>query len=304
MELRNITTFVKAAEVQSFTRAAEQLGYSQSAVTVQIRQLEEELEVRLFERIGKKVRLTEEGNRFWESALEILKRIDGVKADLHPSDKMSGALRVATAESLLCSILAPVLPRFAAETAGGSGHSEVEVCVRTGTIDRLFEMVRQNDADLLFFLDKKTRMPEWEPVFERREPIVFVAGAENPIAREKHISVDRVMQEAFLLTEKGVSYRYDLEQELIGRGVELHPFLETGNTELIVNLVQQNLGVSFLPEYTVKEQVAKGTIAVLDVDFPPVEMWSQMVYHKNKWLTPQMKLFIRLVKEHLMPDDI
>ena len=303
MELRNITTFVKAAEVQSFTRAAEQLGYSQSAVTVQIRQLEEELEVRLFERIGKKVRLTEEGNRFWESALEILKRIDGVKADLHPSDKMSGALRVATAESLLCSILAPVLPRFAAETAGRSGHSEVEVCVRTGTIDRLFEMVRQNDADLLFFLDKKTRMPEWEPVFERREPIVFVAGAENPIAREKHISVDRVMQEAFLLTEKGVSYRYDLEQELIGRGVELHPFLETGNTELIVNLVQQNLGVSFLPEYTVKEQVAKGTIAVLDVDFPAVEMWSQMVYHKNKWLTPQMKLFIRLVKEHLMPDD-
>lgn len=79
MEIRNITTFVRVAELQSFSRAAEQLGYSQSAVTVQIRQLEQELGLLLFERIGKQVRLTENGSRFVLRALDILNAVDAAK---------------------------------------------------------------------------------------------------------------------------------------------------------------------------------------------------------------------------------
>lgn len=101
MEIRNITTFVRVAELQSFSRAAEQLGYSQSAVTVQICQLEQELGLLLFERIGKQVRLMENGSRFVLRALDILNAVDAAKNMAYEPERVFGKLRIATAESLV-----------------------------------------------------------------------------------------------------------------------------------------------------------------------------------------------------------
>lgn len=291
MEIRNIATFMRVAELQSFSRAAEQLGYSQSAVTVQIRQLEQELGIPLFERIGKRVRLTEDGNRFIPRALDILNAVDAAKHLTRAPEKPSGRLRIGTAESLLISVLPPILMEFSAQ------YPQVEISTHTGTIAELFDMVRQNDVDLLFFLDKKTHNPEWIKAAKRLEPIVFAASASHPLAGEQHIPMQRLLREPFLLTEKGISYRYDLEQLLAAQGLELHPILETGNTDVITQMLLQNTGVSFLPEYVIRRYAQAGQAAVLDVDCPPIQMWSQLVYHKNKWITPQMKLFIDLLGE-------
>lgn len=291
MEIRNITTFVRVAELQSFSRAAEQLGYSQSAVTVQIRQLEQELGLLLFERIGKQVRLTENGSRFVLRALDILNAVDAAKNMAYEPERVFGKLRIATAESLLISVLPPVIMKFRQRCP------EVESITYTGVIGELFDMVRQNDVDLLFFLDKKTYHSEWVKVTERLEPIVFAASAEHPLAAQKNISLERVLEEPFLLTEKGISYRYDLEQNLAARNMEIHPFLETGNTDVITNLLLHNAGISFLPKYVIDQFVRQGRLVLLDVDVPQIQMWSQLVYHKNKWITPQMKVFIELMDE-------
>ncbi|MDO5349143.1 MAG: LysR family transcriptional regulator [Lachnospiraceae bacterium] len=291
MEIRNITTFVRVAELQSFSRAAEQLGYSQSAVTVQIRQLEQELGLLLFERIGKQVRLTENGSRFVLRALDILNAVDAAKNMAYEPERVFGKLRIATAESLLISVLPPVIMKFRQRCP------EVEIITYTGVIGELFDMVRQNDVDLLFFLDKKTYHSEWVKVTERLEPIVFAASAEHPLAAQKNISLERVLEEPFLLTEKGISYRYDLEQNLAARNMEIHPFLETGNTDVITNLLLHNAGISFLPKYVIDQFVRQGRLVLLDVDVPQIQMWSQLVYHKNKWITPQMKVFIELMDE-------
>ena len=291
MEIRNITTFVRVAELQSFSRAAEQLGYSQSAVTVQIRQLEQELGLLLFERIGKQVRLTENGSRFVLRALDILNAVDAAKNMAYEPERVFGKLRIATAESLLISVLPPVIMKFRQRCP------EVEIITYTGVIGELFDMVRQNDVDLLFFLDKKTYHSEWVKVTERLEPIIFAASAEHPLAAQKNISLERVLEEPFLLTEKGISYRYDLEQNLAARNMEIHPFLETGNTDVITNLLLHNAGISFLPKYVIDQFVRQGRLVLLDVDVPQIQMWSQLVYHKNKWITPQMKVFIELMDE-------
>ena len=94
MELRNITAFVRIAEVQNFSKSAQQLGYSQSAVTMQIKQLEEELHAQLFERIGKKVKLTQAGERFLPRALEILNSVRRAESVLEEPGETSGALRI------------------------------------------------------------------------------------------------------------------------------------------------------------------------------------------------------------------
>ena len=116
-------------------------------------------------------------------------------------------------------------------------------------------MVQRNEIDLLYFLDRKTNFPEWIKVAERPEPAVFVASAQSRLAGQPQISLEQLLEEPFLLTEKGISYRYAMEQVLAERGMELHPFLETGNTDIITKMLLENRGISFLPEFVVRDYI-------------------------------------------------
>lgn len=295
MELRNVTTFLRVAELQSFSKAASQLGYSQAAVTVQIKQLEHELGTQLFERIGRRIQLTEQGIRFIPYAKDLLVAAQKAHSFLGSDSQPCGKLRIGTAESLSISVLPPILLEFSRQCP------RVETSIRTGRIPELFEMVRQNDVDLLYFLDKSTHDPEWVKVFERPEPIVFVAPAGHPLVGVPRIPASRLLAEPMALTERGISYRYDLEQMLAARSLELHPFLETGNTHIITRMLLQGAGISFLPQYAVQRHLDSGALAVLDVDLPRVEMRSQLIYHKNKWITPQIERFLDLLQRQAGP---
>lgn len=293
MEIRNIATFVRIAELQNFSRAAEQLGYSQSAVTMQIKQLEEELHTPLFERIGKHVKLSQAGERLLPRALDILDAVRRAEDVTRAPGDVTGRLRVGTAESLLISVLPPILMEF------GRLCPHVEVSTHTALVSDLFDMVRRNDIDVLYFLDQKTDFAEWVKVAERPEAAVFVASAEHPLARERRIPLERLLMEPFVLTEKGISYRFALEQALAAEGLALHPFLETGNTDVITKMLLQNLGVSFLPEFVVRDFIRDGRLSALDAACPEICMYSQLIYHRNKCVTPQMERFLELMTRQI-----
>lgn len=293
MEIRNLITFVRIAEVQNFSKTAEQLGYSQSAVTMQIKQLEAELQRPLFERIGKQVKLTLAGERLLPYALDILNSVKKAESIVQEPDQIAGKLRIGTCESYVISILPPVIMEF------GRLCPHVEISTHTALVSDLFQMLRQNDIDILYFLDEKIYFPEWIKLSERPENIFFVASADSPLAKESHIPMERLLQEPLYLTEKGISYRYAMEQRLAAKGYELHPLWEVGNTDVITKFLLKNRGVSFLPEYVVHEELKKGQLVVLDTDCEEIIMWSQLVHHRNKYVTPQMQLFLELLTRHI-----
>lgn len=293
MEIRNIITFVRIAELQNFSKAAEQLGYSQSAVTMQIKQLEAELNTQLFERIGKRIKLTQAGSRLLPCALAVLDAVRQAEDITREPGNLTGKLRIGTAESLLISVLPPIIIEFSRLCP------HVELSTHTALVSDLFDMVRQNDIDLLYFLDQRTNFTEWVKVVERRESAFFVTSPYSPLAGKKNIPLERLVREPFLLTEKGVSYRYTMEQVLAQNGLALHPFLETGNTDIITRLLLQNRGVSFLPEFVVRDYLKSGRLVVLDTRCPEIHMWSQLVYHRDKCLTPQMERFMELVVKYI-----
>lgn len=163
MEIRNLMTFVRIAEIQNFSKTAEQLGYSQSAVTMQIKQLETELHAQLFERIGKQVKLTQAGERLLPHALEILNTVRKAERISQEPEQISGRLRIGTCESLVISMLPPVI----LEMSQLCPH--VEISTHTALVPDLFQMLRQNDIDILYFLDEKHDSPEWIKVSERPE---------------------------------------------------------------------------------------------------------------------------------------
>lgn len=291
MEIRNLIAFVRIAEVKNFSKSAQLLGYSQSAVTMQIKQLEQELNAQLFERIGKQVKLTQAGERLLPYALEILNTVQKAQSMVQENEQITGHLRIGTCESYVIGMLPQVLTEFQKQCP------KVEVQVQTGSTTDLTQRLRQNDIDLLFFLDQKLYFPEWIKVFERPEHSFFVASAKSKLAAEKHISIETLLQEPLFLTEKGISYRYAMEQRLAERGFALHPFLEIGNTDVITQFVLQNKGISFLPNYVVKPYIQSGELVKLDTECPEITMWSQLVYHRNKYITPQMKRIIEIMTQ-------
>ncbi|OUQ43304.1 LysR family transcriptional regulator [Drancourtella sp. An12] len=295
MEIRNLMTFVRIAEIQNFSKTAEQLGYSQSAVTMQIKQLETELHAQLFERIGKQVKLTQAGERLLPHALEILNTVRKAERISQEPEQISGKLRIGTCESLVISMLPPVI----LEMSQLCPH--VEISTHTALVPDLFQMLRQNDIDILYFLDEKHDSPEWIKVSERPEKIFFVASAESSLAGQSRIPIERLLEEPLFLTEKGISYRYTMEQLLAAKGYELHPFWEVGNTDVITRFLLKNKGISFLPEYVVHDYLEQGDLVVLDTECNDIIMWSQLAYHRHKYVTPQMNLFLDLMSKHIPP---
>ena len=290
MEIRNLITFVRIAEVRNFSKTAEQLGYSQSAVTMQIKQLEAELQVQLSERIGKKAKLTQAGQRLLPYALDILSAAGKAESIAREPEQISGKLRIGTCESYVISVLPPVFMEMGERCPG------VEISTHTAPVPDLIDMLRQNDIDILYFLDEKLYFPEWIKVMEQPENIYFVSSSSSPLARMKKIPISRLVEEPLYLTEKGISYRYAMEQTLAAAGYELHPRLEVGNTDVITRFLLKNKGISFLPEYVVKDDVKDGRLAILDTECPRIVMWSQLAYHRNKYVTPQMKLFLEFMQ--------
>ena len=291
MELRNISTFLRVAATRNFSRAAEQLGYSQSTVTIQIQQLEKELGTQLFERIGKQVSLTEQGEAFIYHANEIMRVTNEAMTFASDADIPTGFLRIGGVESLCTAIIPELLLKF---------HKicpKVQIVIRTATTEELIDMVRCNDIDLLFTLDKKVYGSEWIRAVQKEEEIVFVASGRHSFTDGKKVDLQTIINEPFILTEKGGSYRYELERILASYEIEIRPVLEIGNTETIIHLLEEGMGVSFLPLFSVKKAIKQGKLSQIQTNIPTIKMCSQLLYHKNKWVTPQMQTFISIVQD-------
>ena len=188
MDIRNVKTFVRVAELKSFTKAAENLNYVQSTVTAQIKQLEKELGYSLFDRIGKKISLTVMGERFLKIAYELLlvsEKAENLNAD---SNDIKGVLRVGVSESLLISVFKDLIPEFKAK------FKNIDLRIRSGHTVDLFEQLRQNNLDLLFVSKVRNTDPDLKCYYARRENSVFISGTDYENTSGKIASLDNIFK--------------------------------------------------------------------------------------------------------------
>ena len=265
MELRNINTFLHIAELHSFSRTARQLGYSQSAVSSQIAQLEAELGAPLFDRVGKTVRLTGAGETFLGYARTLLATVEQAQAALQLPQQISGRLRIALADSVCSTFLPDLLQRYHAQ------FPQVELVLCTATDDGMLQMLTTNQVDLAYTLDHPLLQPTLVQAVDVPEPVCFIAPAGHPLAARDTVSLEELVQQEFLLTERGMSYRDALDQCLAAHGLQLQPYLELGSAALLCQMVERGMGLSFLPEYIVRAAGLPGGDAPAAV-LPPGQM--------------------------------
>ncbi len=291
MELRNLITFIHVAELGNFTKAAEQLGYSQSTISFQIKQLEQELGCLLFERINHTITLTESGHELVSYAHGIRTLMDEFKESLM-KEELSGSIHIVTPDSICDDMINSHYIDFHKK------YPSISIRFTTGDSGVMLNMLDHNEADFIITLDNRIYNKDYIIAKEQPLSMHFVASTSSKFAGKKNLSIKDIINEPFILTENGQGYRRVFDKELAKKSLEIDPVLEIGRTDIITSLVAKGDMISFLPDFVTKDLIDSGELCYLDVKDMNVEIWKQLIYHKNKWMSKSLKTFIDYVKEN------
>lgn len=293
MEIRNLISFVYVAEMNSFTKAAEELGYSQSTVSFQIKQLETELDCLLFERINHTITLTDKGEELLKYAHSINALTEGFMEKMNSPKHVAGAIHFVAPDSVCEEMLLSHYFDFHSKYPG------VELKFTNADTGVMFDMLDSNEADVIITLDNHVYQKDYVIAMEQPVGMHFVASSRSRFKDVKNLSIRDIVDQPFILTERGMGYRRFLDKELAKKSMDITPVLEIGRTDIITKLLAQSEdSISYLPDFTTKEMVEAGRLVYLDVCDMQTEVWKQLIYHKNKWLSRAMKAFLEYVREH------
>ena len=291
MELRNLLTFTYVAEQGSFTKAAELLGYSQSTISFQIKQLEEELDCLLFERINHTITLTQRGHELVFYAHQILALADEFKEKPNKEEKPAGNIHIVTPDSVCEDMVKSHYIDF------HNKYPQIAIRFTTADTNVMFDMLDHNEADLIITLDRHSYHKDHVIAKEQQLSMHFVANARSRYAGMKGLSILDIAGEPFILTEYGQGYRRVFDRELAKKSIEITPVLEIGRTDMITTLLTQSDMISFLPDFVTQALVDSGELCYLDICDINTDIWKQLIYHKNKWMSKSLKAVLDYIME-------
>ena len=291
MELKNLLTFQTVVDRSSYQRAAEALGYTQSTVTVHIQQLEEELGLPLFQRTGRRMVLTQTGERFLPQVRELLLAADRLAQIGQEGREPSGVLRVDMAETLLCYQVQPVIQKFRRLAP------QVRLVIRSRNCLDIAENVRSGACDLGvgYDMDWSRDVLEVEPM-GAYEVILLAA----PQFAHRDFTTPGQRKPVSLVTDEPDSiFRRRLEDYLRERDITLDATLELWSIETIKRCVMSDLGFTYLPRFAAREELGRGLLLELEAPVSGVRFPALCARHKRRWVTPAMELFMDLLRENL-----
>jgi DNA-binding transcriptional LysR family regulator len=291
LEIRNLLTFVHVAELNSFTKAANVLGYSQSTVSFQIKQLETELGCLLFERINHTLILTDKGRELLNYAQQVTRLTEEFRQNMSENKRIEGYVHILTPDSLCEAMLLEHYADFYTRYPG------IRLKFSTADTEDMFQILDRNEADAMLTLDSHVYKKNYIIASEKRISTHFVAGADSPLAKRHEIPIRELVSEPFILTERGMGYRGVLENQLAKMSLEIQPVLEIGRTDIIMKLLESGNAVSFLPDFVTRRKVEEGSLIYLNVPDMDIDIWQQLIYHRDKWISQALDAFLRYVIE-------
>ncbi|KHE72865.1 LysR family transcriptional regulator [Halobacillus sp. BBL2006] len=293
MDLSYLYTFKEVARWGSYTRTGEELGYAQSSVTTQIKKLEEHYKVKLFERVGQKMRLTQSGEELLYYVQQVINLMDEAEIKVSQTSNMRGTIRIGTVESLAAYYITGILKLFKKE------NPNMKIQLESGLCPNLLEGILESHYDLAVVLDEPIKHPNLTSISLRKEKMFMVASPQNHLAADQNLDIGLMEDETLILTEKDCSYRKSLEKLLKAKGIQARSVISFSSLEAIKQCVVDELGIAMLPEMTVKEDLKNGRLARLDFDYEDFGMMIQLVYQKRKWLSPSLEEFIKLMTDEV-----
>lgn len=293
MEVRQLQIFRILVEELNFTRTAERVHTVQSNVTAQIKALEEELGVPLFDRLGRRVTLTDAGHRFQPFAEQALLAMEQGQRAVRNGSEPSGPLRISAPES----VVTYRLPRLLREFRNRFPH--VQLIFRPHLDDSLVIELETGRIDMVIEMRDAISNPAFQSVPLRTERVFLLAHGNDPLARQQTVKPGDLEGQTLLLTEQGCGYRAKLDRVLAMQNIRPGHVTEFSSVEAIKQCVAAGMGVGLLPAIAVAREVRQYQFKALHWAGPSLDIQTHIVWHKDKWISPAMAAFRDLVKDSL-----
>ena len=285
--IKNLEAFIAVARLLNFGEAAGFLNYSQSTVSEQIKSLEVYLGVRVFERIGRKVFLTEDGKKLIPYAERMVRDAENLKNLFKTDEEVSGTIVIGAAETLCTYWLPPLLKEYRLL------YPAVQINIRVGICTEFPQWLQKNVVDTAFSLYDGYNEPQIrEHTLFTGETVLF-AAPDNPLAALNEIVLSNLTGQTLLMPEGNSGYPMDLKLLMEKHGVKTN-ILEFSSLESIKQCVKSGLGVSLLPEMAVEEELKRGELVKLRWN-SSIKVKGQMVLHHDKWMSPALAAMEGLV---------
>ena len=289
MTLRHMRIFQKIYETQSVTRAAEALHMTQPAVTRALQELEKYYGLRLFERLNRRLTVTEAGRRMYDYALHLTETFDTMEKSLRDWERQ-GVLRVGASVSLGCSLLPQLARTFQEE------HPGVEVRVRIANGELLRRDLLENRLDLALLEGEENGADLMLTPFAAGEMALIVPPG-HPLARAGAATLAQAAAYPLLLRETGSATRRFLDQLLMSRGLAVQPVWESASTQALLSAVREGLGITLVPWALARQTVLRGEAERCPVTDAELIRRRYVAWHPSKYVTGTMRAFVNLCME-------
>lgn len=288
MTLKHLNTFLTLTQEQSFTRAAARLNCAQSGVTTHIKQLESELGVHLFERIGKRVRLTPEGEALIPYAQKMLS-LSGEIASLY---QKPGRLTIGATESVASYLLGNIVKEFTILCP------DTEIFFQMTDHRDYCQMLCNGELDLAIVLDTPVKRSPIRVLHKHRESILLAVSSTHELSGGRRVQPEELEAFPLLLPSPDCPYRILFEQKLAAGGIRPKTALSTDSIPIIKEMVLCGTGPGLLPEFAVKKELIYHMLEKISfrTDFA---VYTQLLIHPDKWISPQLKQFLEVAGRHL-----
>lgn len=291
MEIKYLNTFKAILETGSFQKAAERLHYAQSTVTLQMQLLEQALSVKLFEKIGRQMRLTQAGKELIPYMEQVLNAVQQMEDYGKGAQALTGTLRISMPETLLIYQMLPVLQRFR------KAAPNVRLSISSTDCYHIRSQVLNGEIDLGIHYDiggYGTTI-----VAEPLQSYEFVLiGSHELSPEDADFLSGNQRKRVCLLSDRGSCYAKKFHAYLEKKDIVPENDMDLFSTEAIKQMVKANLGVAYLPRFTVEKELRTGDVQEIPTDIPDPNIGTVYTYHKNKWLTSAMNLLIRFLREN------
>ncbi|MCD7826144.1 MAG: LysR family transcriptional regulator [Clostridiaceae bacterium] len=296
MNTKNLVTFKTILEMGSFQKAADKLGYTQSTVTFQIKQLEDELALKLFEKIGRHMELTQAGKDIMPYIDMILQGAEQISNYGKSLSEISGSLKLAIPDSILIYNMQPFMRAFTQEAPN------VQLVVSSIQSGEINQSVADGTADIGINCEKDSYP---DSVIHKKLGSYKAVLVASPFANTNLLDFITPHQHkpfSLICNEPDGYYQTDMDKYLSEKDILLNPPMKVQSIEAVKRCVMNNLGIAVVPTYSIGEELKNGSLMPVKTELDEKTYNSFYIYHKNKWISPQMKLALDLLKKYVGTD--
>lgn len=292
MDLKQLKTFLVLSKIKNYTKTAAELGYAQSSISAQIQQLEQELNTKLFDRIGKNVFLTASGEMLLPYATEMLALAANIKDKIDCDHLSHGQIIIGASESLCVFQLPEIIKSFR------NTHPNIELQLKLLDNDQAVQQLADNSIDIAFTIGNPIVHPSIISLLKNPERILVLAAPTHPLTLKNTIDVNAFDKQTFILTGSGCNYRAAFEYDLCSGGISYQVALEAGSIQAIKEMAMSGLGLCVLPHLAVRKELDANLLCALPYK-NDYKIYVQLFCHHSKWISPYLSDFIELLKEKI-----